>query len=43
MGLARGIALSVVIKPGTILDGGRKKFDPPSIESLTWCADFHFV
>jgi len=42
LGLARGIALSVVIKPGKLLDGGRR-FDPPMIESLTWCADFHFV
>jgi hypothetical protein len=41
-GLARGIALSVVIKPGKTFDGGRK-FDPPTIESLTWCADFEFV
>ena len=41
-GLARGIALSVVIKPGKTFDRGRK-FDPPTIESLTWCADFEFV
>ena len=41
-GLARGIALAVVIKPGKVFDRGRR-FDPPSIESLTWCADFHFV
>ena len=38
----RGIALSVVIKPGSVFDRGRK-FDPPTIESLTWCADFKFV
>lgn len=42
LGLARGIALSVVIKPGSVFDRGRK-FDPPTIESLTWCADFKFV
>jgi hypothetical protein len=42
LGLARGIALSVVIKPGSVFDRGRK-FDPPTIESLTWCADFQFV
>jgi hypothetical protein len=41
-GLARGIALSVVIKPAKTFGGGRK-FDPPTIESLTWCADFEFV
>jgi len=41
-GLARGIALSVVIKPGKTFDRGHK-FDPPTIESLTWCADFEFV
>jgi hypothetical protein len=41
-GLARGIALSVVIKPGKTFDRGRK-FDPPTIEGLTWCADFEFV
>ena len=41
-GLARGIALSVVIKPGKTFDRGRK-FDPPTIESLTWCADFQIV
>jgi hypothetical protein len=42
LGLARGIAVSTVIKPGKVFDRGRK-FDPPSIESLTWCADFKFV
>ncbi len=41
-GLARGIALAVVIKPGKVFDRGRR-FDPPSIETLTWCADFYFV
>jgi len=41
-GLARGIALSVVIKPGQILDRGRR-FEPPAIETLTWCANFFFV
>lgn len=39
---ARGIALSVVMKPGKLFDGG-SKFDPPSIEALTWCADFRLV
>jgi hypothetical protein len=42
LGRARGIALSVVIKPGKTFDRGRK-FDPPTIEALTWCADFEFV
>jgi len=41
-GLARGIALSVVIKPGKLFDRGRK-FDPTTLEALTWCADFEFV
>jgi hypothetical protein len=41
-GLARGIAHSVVVKPGKTFDRGRK-FDPPTIEALTWCADFEFV
>jgi hypothetical protein len=41
-GVARGIALSVVIKPGKVFAGG-SKFDPPAIEALTWCADFKFV
>jgi hypothetical protein len=41
-GLARGIALSVLIKPGKAFDGGRR-FDPPMIEALTWCANFRFV
>jgi hypothetical protein len=42
LGLARGIAVSMVIKPGKVFDRGRK-FDPPTIETLTWCADFKFV
>jgi hypothetical protein len=42
LGPARGIALSVVIKPGRVFDRGRH-FDPPMIEALTWCADFEFV
>jgi hypothetical protein len=42
LGLARGIAYSIVIKPGKTFDRGRK-FDPPTIEALTWCADFEFV
>jgi hypothetical protein len=42
LGPARGIALSIVIKPGRVFDRGRK-FDPPMIEALTWCADFEFV
>jgi len=41
-GLARGIALSVVIKPGQVFDRGRR-FEPPAIETLTWCANFYFV
>lgn len=41
-GLARGIALSFVIKPGKVFDRGRR-FEPPAIETLTWCSNFHFV
>jgi hypothetical protein len=36
--VARGIAVSIVVKPGEVL--GNDEFDPPSIEALTWCADF---
>ena len=39
-GLARGIALSVVVKPGKLTAG---TFDPPQIEALTWCANFMLV
>ena len=50
--IARGIAVSLVIKPGRVLTNGeelardaagetdRVVFDPPSVEALTWCADF---
>jgi hypothetical protein len=38
-GLARGIALAIVVKPGK-LTGAR--FDPPMIQALTWCSDFEF-
>lgn len=41
-GPARGIALSVVIKPEEVLDNPRR-VEPPSIETLTWCANFKFV
>ena len=41
-GLARGIGVSVVIKPAMVFDGGRR-FEPPAIETLTWCANFYFV
>lgn len=39
--IARGIAVSIVVKPGEVL--GEKAFDPPSIEALTWCANFMIV
>ncbi len=39
-GFARGIALAIVVKPGK-LTGSR--FDPPTIQALTWCSDFEFV
>lgn len=38
-GLARGIGVAVVVKKGSVEDG---EFLPPSIEALTWCADFDF-
>jgi hypothetical protein len=38
VGPARGIALSVAVQPGSVLPNG--DFDPPSIETLTWCANF---
>jgi len=52
---SRGIAISVVVKPGRLLERadefpadtesqeGDVLFDPPSIETLTWCADFAIV
>jgi hypothetical protein len=39
-GLARGIAMATVVKPGR-LTGSR--FEAPTIQSLTWCSDFDFV
>jgi hypothetical protein len=39
-GLARGIGLAIVVKDGELTPGG--EFVPPSIEALTWCADFRF-
>ena len=41
VGPARGIALSVAVQPGSVLPGGH--FDPPSIEALTWCANFNIA
>jgi hypothetical protein len=41
-GPARGIALSVLIKPEKVLDSP-PRVEPPSIETLTWCANFKFV
>jgi len=35
--IARGIAVSIVVKPGKM---ETDDFDPPSIEALTWCANF---
>ena len=42
-GLARGIGLAIAVKPETLTDDSPPKFDPPSFQALTWCADFHFV
>jgi hypothetical protein len=36
----RGIAVSIVVQLGRVEDG---EFDPPSIESLNWCADLEIV
>ena len=54
--LTRGIALSVVVQPGHLLQNGQVlkrdpepkpgaaiTFDPPSIETLNWCADLEIV
>jgi len=41
VGPARGIALSVAVQPGKVLPSG--DFDPPSIETLTWCANFNIA
>lgn len=38
-GLARGIAIATLVKPGTLRRG---TFEPPTIETVTWCADFRF-
>jgi hypothetical protein len=42
-GLARGIALAVAIKPESLTDDDPPKFDAPSYQTLTWCADFQLV
>lgn len=39
-GLARGIGVAIVVKDGELTPDGH--FVPPSIEALTWCADFRF-
>jgi hypothetical protein len=41
-GPARGIATSVVIQPEKRIGRGAA-FEPPTIETLTWCANFKFV
>jgi hypothetical protein len=38
--VARGIGLAIAVKPGSVENG---KFDPPSFQTLTWCADFKFT
>jgi hypothetical protein len=40
-GIARGIGLAVAIKAGRVREDG--EFDPPSFQTLTWCANFKFV
>ena len=52
-GLARGIALAIVVRPGKLFrddslpsegtqSGPNIIFDPPQVEGVTWCADFVF-
>jgi hypothetical protein len=51
--VARGIALGIVVKPGTLSDdtlpaagsesAPARIFDPPQVEGVTWCADFLFT
>lgn len=43
LGLARGIGLAVAVKNESLTKDNPPKFDPPSYETLTWCADFHLV
>jgi hypothetical protein len=42
-GLARGIALAIAVKPESLTDDDPPKFDAPSYQTLTWCADFQLV
>ena len=42
-GLARGIALAVAVKPEGLTDDRPPRFDAPSYQTLTWCADFQLV
>ncbi|HKD32924.1 MAG TPA: hypothetical protein VKB73_05585 [Gaiellaceae bacterium] len=50
-GVARGIALAVVVRPGKLFrddapgstSGPTMIFDPPQVEGVTWCADFTFT
>lgn len=39
-GRSRGIGLAIVVKDGKVSNG---QFIPPSLQALTWCADFAFV
>jgi hypothetical protein len=42
-GLARGIGLAIGLKPESLTKDDPPKFDPPSYQTLTWCADFQLV
>lgn len=42
-GLARGIGLAIAVKPESVTDDDPPKFDAPSFQTLTWCADFQLV
>jgi hypothetical protein len=42
-GRARGIGLAIAVKPGGLTSDTPPKFDAPSFQALTWCADFKFV
>jgi hypothetical protein len=42
-GLARGIGLAVAVKPEGLTDDNPPRFDAPSYQTLTWCADFQLT
>lgn len=42
-GPARGIGLAIAVKPEKLTDDRPPRYDAPSFQALTWCADFEFV